>query len=218
METTRRPIKARDTEWAKSIARRLLHLGLKPNQVSILSSVFGCGAGIMFWLSGIRCCAAGVYLSLVAAAIFIQLRLLCNLFDGMLAVEGGLKSKSGELYNELPDRISDLGTLVGAGFGVAYLPYGITLGWIAGSLAVLTAYIRTLGAAAGAPHFFVGPCAKQQRMAIMTAAAVLACVEYYFHASTWTIWVALMLIALGSVVTCFRRLKLIATFLEANAS
>ena len=29
-------------------------------------------------------------------------RLLCNLLDGMVAVEGGKRSKSGELYNDVP--------------------------------------------------------------------------------------------------------------------
>lgn len=33
-------------------------------------------------------------------------RLLCNLLDGMVAVEGGKRSKSGELYNDVPGLIS----------------------------------------------------------------------------------------------------------------
>ena len=37
--------------------------------------------------------------SLIIAAVAIPLRLLCNLFDGMLAVEGGLKSPTWPLYN-----------------------------------------------------------------------------------------------------------------------
>lgn len=218
METKRRPIKARDTAWANKFARRLLSLGVKPNQVSVVSAVFGCAAGVLFWLSSFKGCHFCPYLPLVAAAVCIQLRLLCNLFDGMLAVEGGLKSKSGELYNEIPDRISDLGTLVGAGYAVALMPYGITLGWIAASLAVLTAYIRTLGVAAGAPNFFVGPCAKQQRMAIMTGAAIITCVEYSVNASMSIMWIALLAVAFGSLATCVRRARLIASHLESNVA
>ena len=41
---------------------------------------------------------------LLLAAAGIQLRLLCNLLDGMLAVEEGFKSKTGDIYNDLPDR------------------------------------------------------------------------------------------------------------------
>lgn len=53
--------------------------------------------------------AAGVALwSLpILAAVFIQCRLLCNLFDGMVAVEGGKSTPSGELFNDIPDRVAD---------------------------------------------------------------------------------------------------------------
>ena len=54
----------------------------------------------------------------LAAAACIQLRLLCNLFDGMVAVEGGFKTKSGEIYNELPDRVADVLILAGAGYAM----------------------------------------------------------------------------------------------------
>ena len=42
----------------------------------------------------------------------MQLRLLCNMMDGLVAVEGGLKSKAGDLFNEAPDRIEDVILLV----------------------------------------------------------------------------------------------------------
>ena len=58
-------------------------------------------------------------LLLIAAAGFIQLRRLCNLFDGMVAVEGGFKTKSGELYNDLPDRFSGALILAGKDAGPA---------------------------------------------------------------------------------------------------
>jgi len=32
---------------------------------------------------------------------------LCNLLDGMVAIEHGKQSQLGVLYNELPDRVSD---------------------------------------------------------------------------------------------------------------
>lgn len=37
----------------------------------------------------------------------MQSRLLCNLFDGMVAIEGGKKSANGDLYNDMPDRFAD---------------------------------------------------------------------------------------------------------------
>src|SRR5207237_9019762 len=102
----------------------------------------------------------------LAAAVCIQLRLLCNLFDGMVAVEGGFRTKSGEIYNELPDRFADALIFVGAGYSLSTWATLPALGWAAAVLAVITAYVRTLGASVGAAQYFIGPMAKQQRMAI----------------------------------------------------
>jgi phosphatidylglycerophosphate synthase len=104
------------------------------------------------------------------AAILVQVRLLCNLLDGMVAVEGGLGTRSGEVYNELPDRVSDTIILVAAGYSIGQAE----LGWAAAVVALLTAYIRALGGACGLPQDFGGPMAKPQRMAVVTAACVVA--------------------------------------------
>ena len=49
-----------------------------------------------------------------------QLELLCNLLDGMVAVEGGLGGPTGPLWNELPDRIADSVFIVA--LGMAAIP------------------------------------------------------------------------------------------------
>ena len=53
---------------------------------------------------------------LLGAAVFIQLGLLANMLDGLIAVEGGRMTKTGELYNEIPDRIADVVFLGAAGY------------------------------------------------------------------------------------------------------
>src|SRR5882724_5820446 len=128
---TRRPIKARDSQWAAATAKILARSGLRPNQISILSAVFAAFSGVCF--------AASVYVSkpwmvaafFMGAAACVQLRLLCNLFDGMVAVEGGFRTKSGEIFNELPDRFADAEDLVGAGFSFASSELLVTVGWVA---------------------------------------------------------------------------------------
>src|SRR6478672_1892595 len=52
----------------------------------------------------------------VAGAVCVQLRLLANLLDGMVAVASNRTSKLGELFNEFPDRLSDAATLIGLGY------------------------------------------------------------------------------------------------------
>ena len=153
---------------------------------------------------------------LLATAALIQMRLLCNLLDGMVAVEFGKKTKSGEIYNDLPDRISDALTLIPAGYLSVWVSWGPELGWAAGLLAVMTAYVRMLGASLGSPHYFLGPMAKQHRMAVMTAACLLSAVEVGLGWRGPVFTVALMIIVLGSLYTVFRRVHRIYQDLESR--
>ena len=46
-----------------------------------------------------------------------------------MAVEGGKKTKTGEIFNEFPDRVADIVLFVCAGYCVSYLPWAV---WFAG--------------------------------------------------------------------------------------
>jgi len=166
---TRRPLKSRETDWARTIASRLAAVDLTPNRISQGAIFFAAVAGAAFWLSGTTEGLARILFLLLAAA-GCQLRLLCNLFDGMVAVEGGKSEPDGPFWNEAPDRAADILILVGAGLGAG----APALGWAAATAAVLTAYVRELGRAEGGPVDFGGPMAKQHRMAVMTGAALVA--------------------------------------------
>jgi phosphatidylglycerophosphate synthase len=199
-DDNRRPLASRDSGWARSVARRLSTAAVTPNQISMASMVMAACAAASFW------CAAGAYSGwraalLVAAALFCQLRLLCNLFDGMVAIEGGKQTPDGPFWNEFPDRIADILILVGAGYA-ASLP---ALGWAAAAMAVLTAYTRELGRACGLPVDFSGPMAKQHRMATITAAALLSLLEPLWRGQGEILVGALWLIAAGAAVTALRR-------------
>jgi phosphatidylglycerophosphate synthase len=210
----RRPSKTRNARWAKKIAIALQKLGFTPNVISIMSVWFALLAGTVFF--SIQFFDAK-YLKLscyLLAALLIQLRLLCNLFDGMVAVEGNLKSNSGEIYNDFPDRLSDMFIIVGVGYSITYYHWGYLLGWSAGYLAILTAYSRVLGHSSGTKQYFMGPMAKPHRMALITAAAITAGIELFFTATPISMLVALFLLMLGAVITIIRRLKAIVKELE----
>ena len=99
-KAARRPLKSRSSGWAVWLAGRLAHSAVTPNQISVLSILFaGLGAAVLMLWPGVP--------SLLVAAVCVQLRLLCNLLDGMVAIEGGKSSAVGALYNEFPDRIAD---------------------------------------------------------------------------------------------------------------
>ena len=153
----------------------------------------------------------------LAAATGIQLRLLANMLDGMVAIASGKASALGEVYNEVPDRVSDAAILIGAGYAAGGIP---TLGYLAALVAVSTAYVRAVGKTAGASNLFVGPMAKPHRMFVMTMVAV-------FMAGLPRAWqpawgshhagldsLGLGFIIVGGLVTVVRRLALIVRHLR----
>lgn len=144
---------------------------------------------------------------LLAAAAAIQLRLLCNLLDGMLAIEHELKTKSGEIFNEMPDRIADVVILVAAGYSVSTLPYGAALGWAAAMAALFTAYVRVLAGSLGLTQHFIGPMAKQHRMFTLTLATVISSIEALLRQPPLGIYAGLAVIVGGSIITVVRRTK-----------
>ncbi len=211
----RRPLKVRGARFAANFARWLSQRNITPNQISVMSVFFACLSATCLFL--LPCCSGiSSLVFAIFAAIFIQGRLLCNLFDGMVAVEGGKSTASGELFNDIPDRIADPLIIVAAGYAISAVPWGITLAWFAGILAVMTAYVRTLAASIGAPTNFAGPMAKQHRMAILTVACCVTAAESYLWQSTYALLVALIIIATGCIITLFRRTISAFTFLENN--
>ena len=211
----RRPCRARKYGWMGAAAGRLIRIGVRPNQISILSLVFAGMGGVCLILAGHNNSVLSITFYLAAAA-FIVLRGLCNILDGILAVEGGLKTKSGEIFNELPDRLSDPLLLVCAGYSIVE-GGGVDLGWAAGILAVITAYVRTLGRAAGAQQHFCGPMAKQHRMTILGLACLIAAVETSLGIFPRAMIYALLIVAVGCVITIIRRTYLILKELESKS-
>ena len=74
--------------------------------------------------------------ALILAAAFCQARLICNLLDGMVAVEGGKREPSGPFWNEFPDRVADILILAGAGLGLGNPALGFAAAAFAMSAAV----------------------------------------------------------------------------------
>ena len=110
-----------------------------------------------------------------------------------------------EYFNDMPDRFADVAILVGAGYSIAGFSWGHELGWLAATLAVLTAYIRLLGGSMGVTQYFIGPMAKPHRMALLTGACIVSLFENYLGLGGKTIALALMIMIAGMAVTCVRR-------------
>ncbi|WP_439576903.1 CDP-alcohol phosphatidyltransferase family protein [Elioraea sp.] len=207
-ELHRRPIAARNLAVTGAVAGWLIHRSTSPDAISaagmLAAIVAGCAFAATAWVE------TGAGALWVAGAVLVQLRLLANLLDGMVAVGRDIASPRGELWNEVPDRVSDTAVLVG--LGVAGGSWA--LGLAAALAAMATAYVRAVGKAAGGPSDFRGPMAKQQRMAIATLVALWCGLA----PASWQVsWIGLSLPALAlvvitalSIVTAGRRLAGIA--------
>ncbi|MCX6853616.1 MAG: CDP-alcohol phosphatidyltransferase family protein [Verrucomicrobia bacterium] len=222
----RRQLKSRDTAWARSLAKAACASGITPNAISILSMVFAAVAWACFYYAPDMPTATSAALSWIGAVACIQLRLVCNLMDGMVAVEGGKASLTGPIYNEAPDRIADVLILVGAGYSTNVAPEviklfdALPLGWTCALLAMGTAYLRLLQGTLTGQQSFMGPMAKQHRMAVLTIGTLIAAGEQWLHPIAVAdhhihgIKIALIIIAVGAVVTCLRRLSLTVSLLK----
>ena len=198
--SSRRPLASRGSAFARKAVALLLKTSVTPNQISVASvGIAALGAVALAF-------APRWPLLFLVAAAAVQLRLVCNLLDGMVAVEGGRGTPVGALYNEVPDRVADTLFLVAWGLALD-MP---SLGWAAALAAALTAYLRVLGGALGQPQDFRGPMAKQHRMALLTGVCVLAFAERLALGSTWALQAGLWVVAAGSLVTCVTRTRAIA--------
>ncbi len=200
----RRTVDARANPIIRSIASALARSAVTPDQISAFSIV--AAAAVPVGLIGL----GGAVGALVAIA-GIQLRLLANVVDGLVAIEGGKASPLGAVWNELPDRITDSIILVSLGyaFGAAWL------GWAGALLALATAYVRLFGGALGLAQRFSGPMAKQHRMFVATVALVPAAIPALAAQAPLAARVALAVIAAGSALTCVRRTHAIVRQLRA---
>jgi phosphatidylglycerophosphate synthase len=208
----RRPIKSRDTGWAHRAAAALADADASPDLISAASFAFAAfGAALLLGAGMTELWPLRAAL-LIGAAASVQLRLVCNLLDGMVAVEHGRSSPAGAIWNELPDRFSDVVLLAGAGYCAAGggIMFAVEIGWICAVLALLTAYLRELGRGLGFPADFSGPMAKQQRMAALTIACVISVLEPLWGWRGQTLTIALVIVAFGTAFTAFRRTRTLA--------
>jgi phosphatidylglycerophosphate synthase len=208
-DADRRPIAARSWRASQAAADWLVRRGVSANGISVAGMIAGLAAGAALagtsYLDGLP-----QRLAWLAGGALVVLRLLANMLDGMVAVGSGKASRVGELYNEVPDRVSDSAALIGLGYAAGG---SVPLGYVAALAAVFTAYVRAMGKGAGAGQEFAGPFAKPQRMW-----CVIACAAYCGLApAEWLPAVVLGVVAVGSLLTALRRLRRIALKLRDAA-
>lgn len=203
----RRPIAARELGVMQRAAGWLVRRRASANGISLVGMGAALLAGVCF--ATVPHLPGAAWALWLLGAALVQLRLLANLLDGMVAIGRGIASPVGELFNEVPDRVSDTAVLAGLGWAAGQPALGLG----AALAAMATAYVRAVGRAAGAPSDFRGPMAKQHRMAVVTAVAAwcaLAPAAWSALAPAAALW----LILGGALLTAARRLLGVARALR----
>lgn len=198
----RRPIKEIFRKMAYQVTDICVALGIKANWISYASVFFAALTGLLLFLS-----PRAAWL-LLLAPWFGMLRLYCNMLDGMVAVKAGEASSTGEVINELPDRVSDALVYV----GIAHTPWANTLlaYWAMFGM-LFVAYVGVLGKAVGAKRQYGGIMPKPVRMYFI----VLFCTLQFFIARSpdnpQVIWglsvidIGLILVLVGLLETAASR-------------
>ena len=211
----RRPLASRELGIMQRLAARLARAGVAPNAISVAGIGFALLAALALLQAGVagplRLAGGPWPAAWLLALVFVQLRLLANLLDGLVAIEGGRGSALGALYNEVPDRLED--TVILAAFGVA--AGWPTLGLWAALAAVACAYVRQVGGALGQRQSFLGPMAKQHRMAAVSLGCLLGFAAALAGRGAALPGLLLWAILLGTLLTIARRLRHIADGLSA---
>lgn len=215
----RRPLRAREIGPWKRAAACLARLRVTPNMVSGAGLVFGVVSGFLLAATGRTEWASHAGAIGVLAVGAILLRGCCNILDGVLALETGTASPLGTLWNEMPDRLSDVATLVGAGYAIGGSPF---LGWAAALAALLTSYVRIQVRLAGAAMDFRGPMAKPARMTVVSVCVLWSITPPALHPAFGRdgrygpVAIALAAVTLGCFITIWRRLHAAAASLRTT--
>jgi phosphatidylglycerophosphate synthase len=193
-EKDRRPIKSRNTKWAQEFTHYLVKINASPNKISLYS--------ILFSLIGAYAIVqepknSGIWFF----SLCILLRLLCNLFDGMVAIEMNRPNPLGRIYNEFPDRITDTVFIIATGVACNQLILSV----FGAMFALTTAYIRVFGGSLGFEQDFRGPQSKSQRMGVLIACSLIAQVELWTMGTLHALTIGLVIITVGSFLTCITR-------------
>jgi phosphatidylglycerophosphate synthase len=188
---------------------------IHPDTISYASIGASAGAALCFLFSRHH------PLLLLIAPGLCYLRLWCNMLDGMVALASGKASWRGEIINELPDRISDVLIFAGVAHSGLAAP---ALGYWSAIMALLTAYVGTLGQAVGAKREFGGVMAKPWRMVCLHLGAWITLGllwgnhgEIRLGGLTVLDWTCLIIIG-GCAQTVWVRLRRIFVNLRAKTS
>jgi CDP-diacylglycerol--glycerol-3-phosphate 3-phosphatidyltransferase len=179
----------------KSLHKR----NITANQITIIAVLLSIlmGAGFFFYQE--------FRILLLLIPIGYLLRMILNALDGMMATEYNMKSKLGEILNELGDVISDLAIIIPMTLIPKMNPY-IIIGFA--FLSVLNEFSGVLAKSVSGIRHYEGPMGKSDRALLIG----LYCIVYFFwtdieNYSNWIFSIGSVLIVISTLTRLKNALK-----------
>ena len=179
----------------RPLVRRLAHLGVTPNQVTVAALLLSLAEGAALAL------LPGAAAPLLALPAVLLARMALNAVDGLLAREHAMTTPLGAMLNELGDLIADaalyLPLALIPGVAPAALVTAVTLG-------LLTEAAGLSALSAGASRRYDGPFGKSDRALLFGAFGLVVGLGLPIEGWSTPLFTGLSLLAL---LTLFNRLR-----------
>ena len=137
---------------------------LNPDVVSYAAVIAAAATGWCFYK------AADSRILLIVAIVLTLLRMTLNTIDGVMAIQRGKHTLTGEIVNALPDRYSDIFVVAGITLSPLCRDW---LGLAALATMFLVSYTGMLGKAIGLSWQHQGPMGKVERLIVMMVFVLL---------------------------------------------
>lgn len=169
--------------------------GLSPDAISVLAFLVACGAGASFAFVGEE---RQLYL---LGAFFVWANGVLDLVDGALARELGTMSPSGDLFDHVFDRYSDIVIVGGLAAGIeAY-----ALGFLAITGVLMTSYLGTQAEAVGLDRVYGGLLGRADRLVLVFSVSIIATfVTGTVHGLTIVGWMLILFAVIGHLTAIQR--------------
>ena len=168
---------------------------MSPQQLIWLDMIFSaCGAYLLVH--------SQESIALIGCAVFVQLRLFCNLLENGIRSEKRLFSPRSDIWRHLTDRFCDSVLIVALGYAIDY----IWAGWLAAFITLLSSYARVLLGYSGFADSSNRLHDTYPRLLLLSATCILGAVENHYMHTSFLLAMALALISLDSLWTFLRRI------------
>lgn len=180
-------IKPQFQSLLRPIVNRIARMGVTPNQVTVAAIFLSVSTGLVLLYFNVH-----TYILLIVPVVMF-VRMALNAIDGMLAKEHDMKTKLGNVLNELGDVVSD---------ACLFLPFALIPGFSAPLIvlivivSIISEMAGVMGEVIGTSRRYDGPMGKSDRAFMFGVLAIFGAFEFLLG-----FWVTVILaIMIGLII------------------